>query len=391
MALAVPVAGAAPGKCAADVVPPDWDPNAVRAAPGAKALVTGGAGFIGSHVAQRCLELGFEVVVVDDLSGGFVENLPHGVQFVEGDIKDSQFVSTLMQQHRFHVVYHLAAYAAEALSHFIRSYNYQNNVVGSANLITQSVRCGTVKRFVFTSSIAVYGAAQTPFREDITPTPEDPYGIGKYAIELDLAAASRMFGLQFVVLRPHNVYGPGQNMQDTYRNVVGIFLNQLRAGKDLTVFGDGSQTRKFSYIDDVSTPIALCGLVPQAANQVFNVGARSAHTVNQLAEAVLASWGNPSSKRVHLRAREEVKHAESLHAKLDCFLPGLPEPTELTTGIQRTVEWAKQSEYHSPVVFEAVELKAKMPPSWVHPGLREVPCVNHTKHHKSTRLAEHQS
>lgn len=231
--------------------------------------MTGAAGFIGSHVARDCLKLGFHVVAVDDMSGGFHKNIPAGVRLVVGDLKDAKFVSMLLEEERFDVVYHLAAYAAEGLSHFIRNYNYQNNLIATTNLITQSIRIRSVKKFVFTSSIAVYGSGRTPMTEDMEPLPEDPYGISKLACEYDLKAAYEMFAMPYVIFRPHNVYGPGQNMYDKYRNVVGIFLNQLQSGKSLIVFGDGSQTRKFSYISDVSYPIALSGLLSHVNNQVI--------------------------------------------------------------------------------------------------------------------------
>ena len=214
-------------------------------------LVTGGAGFIGSHVAKHCKSKGFDVVVLDDLSGGFEDHIPEGIEFVKGSITDEQLVTRLFDQYKFEYVYHLAAYAAEGLSHFIRRYNYNTNLVGSINLINESVK-HKVKCFVFTSSIAVYGKGQLPMTEEMTPVPEDPYGVSKYAVELDLRSAHEMFGLNYVVFRPHNVYGENQNIGDKYRNVIGIFMNQIMQGKQLTVFGDGTQTRAFSYIDDVN-------------------------------------------------------------------------------------------------------------------------------------------
>src|SRR5438874_3921387 len=189
---------------------------------GKRALVTGAAGFIGSHVVDSCLELGMEVVATDDLSGGFRDNVPVAAEWVEGDLREATFVSSLFELGSFDFVYHLAAYAAEGLSHFIRAYNYRTNLGASVLLTNQSVLRG-VKRFVFTSSIAVYGAEQTPMTEDMTPRPEDPYGISKYAVELDLAAAKDIFGLDYTIFRPHNVYGERQNISDPYRNVIGIF------------------------------------------------------------------------------------------------------------------------------------------------------------------------
>jgi UDP-glucose 4-epimerase len=214
-----------------------------------RVLITGAAGFIGSHVAEHCLRLGMEVVGLDDLSGGFTENLPLGVTFVRGSVTDVKLVEQLFREHRFRYIYHLAAYAAEGLSHFIRRFNYETNLVGSINLINESVR-HEVECFLFTSSIAVYGAGQIPMTEELTPLPEDPYGISKYAVELDLEAAHRMFGLKYVVLRPHNVYGERQNIADRYRNVIGIFMNQVMQGQPCTVFGNGQQKRAFTHVAD---------------------------------------------------------------------------------------------------------------------------------------------
>src|SRR5215216_2846562 len=249
------------------------------------ALVTGGAGFIGSHVAARLIESGVDVAVLDDLSGGMADQVPDGARFVEGSILDVDLIEDLFQEHNFDHVYHLAAYAAEGLSHFIRRFNYTNNVIGSMNLINEAVR-HEVKCFVFTSSIAVYGAEQIPMTEDAVPRPGDPYGIAKSAVEQDLRAAHNMFGLDHVIFRPHNVYGEFQNIGDRYRNVVGIFMNQLMQGEPLTVFGDGEQTRAFSHVDDVAPHIAAAVEVPDAYNEVFNVGADEQYTVNRLARAV---------------------------------------------------------------------------------------------------------
>ena len=277
------------------------------------------------------------------------------------------------------MVYHLAAYAAEGLSHFIRGYNYQNNLVASTNLITQSVRVGSVKRIVFTSFIAVYGSGRTPMYEGMVPQPEDPYGISKYAVELDLIAAHKMWDLQYVIFRLHNVYGPGQNMYDRYRNVIGIFMNHLQANKSLTTFGDGEQTRKFSYISDVAHPIALNGVLPQHVMQhVFNIGGDISSTVNDLADVTRTAWGSEFASIEHLDARNEVKNAEPDHGKLNCFFPDLPKPVGLRKGIQRMVEWAKtEGVCFPPVAFNAVEVMKRMPSSWVTPSMKEVPIFVH--------------
>jgi UDP-glucose 4-epimerase len=327
----------------------------------AKVLITGVAGFLGSHVADHCLKHGFDVVGVDDLSGGYRANIPAGVEFLQGSITDRAFVAELFISHRFDYVYHLAAYAAEGLSHFIRHFNYEVNLQGSILLINEAVK-QEVKCFIFTSSIAVYGPGQTPMTESLVPIPEDPYGISKYAVELDLRAARHMFGLNFIIFRPHNVYGERQNIADRYRNVIGIFINQVMGGQPMTVFGDGLQTRAFSHVDDVAPIIARSPLVPAAYNDVFNVGADKPHTVLELAHEVAAAFGVPPQIR-HLDARKEVVHAYSSHEKVHrIFAP--PPLVTLRDGVKRMAAWARQHGPMQPVVFKNIEVLKNLPPSW---------------------------
>jgi UDP-glucose 4-epimerase len=325
------------------------------------ALVTGGAGFIGSHVADQCLALGFDVTVVDDLSGGLERNVPAGARFVRGDLRDRAFVDSLWATTRYDFVYHLAAYAAEGLSHFVRRFNYETNLLASINLINNAVR-HEASCFVFTSSIAVYGAGQVPMHEEMVPRPEDPYGISKYAIELDLEAAHRLFGLDYVVFRPHNVYGERQNIADKYRNVIGIFMTQVMTGKPMTIFGDGTQTRAFSHVDDVAPVIARGPLVPEAKNRVFNVGADTPYTVNDLATEV-ASAMNAERRVTHLPARNEVVAAFSDHS-LARRVFGQEPKVDLRTGIRRMASWARGVGPGIPVKFENIEIAKNLPASW---------------------------
>jgi UDP-glucose 4-epimerase len=324
-------------------------------------LVTGGAGFIGSHVAKHCISLGHDVVVLDDLSGGFIDQVPEGARFVEGSITDHALLERLFDEYRFDYVYHLAAYAAEGLSHFIRRFNYTNNVIGSINLINESVK-HEVKCFVFTSSIAVYGAGQVPMREDMVPQPEDPYGVAKYAVELDLRAAHEQFGLDYIVFRPHNVYGEHQNLGDRYRNVIGIFMNQVMSGKPLTIFGDGEQTRAFSYIDDVAPHIARSVTVPAAFGETINIGADVPFSVNSLAKEIGRVF-KVEPKIEHLPPRNEVVHAYSDHSKARRLL-GATAAVSLNEGIERMAAWAAGAGARASKSFENIEVLRNLPSAW---------------------------
>ena len=324
-------------------------------------LITGGAGFIGSHVAKHSLKLGHNVVVLDDLSGGFEDHIPEGVTFIKGSVTDHMLLSQLFEKYKFDYVYHLAAYAAEGLSHFIRRFNYTTNLIGSVNLINEAVK-HDCKCFVFTSSIAVYGPGQLPMTEDMIPIPEDPYGVSKYAVELDLKAAHEMYGLNYVIFRPHNVYGENQNIGDKYRNVIGIFMNQIMQNKQLTIFGDGTQTRAFSYIDDVAIPIANCVTLPPAYNQVFNIGADKPYTVNELAD-VVAKHFNTKANIQYLRARKEVLHAYSDHAKAHRIF-GSAQAASLDEGIGRMTDWAKRVGARKSQEFKNIEIRKNLPEGW---------------------------
>ncbi|HXN37758.1 MAG TPA: NAD-dependent epimerase/dehydratase family protein [Solirubrobacteraceae bacterium] len=334
-------------------MPPRSTPNA---------LVTGAAGFLGSHVVDGCLALGMNVVATDDLSGGYVENVSKDAELVVGDLRDREFVAGLWKGNKFDYVYHLGAYAAEGLSHFVRAFNYRTNLEASVNLINQAV-LHDVRRFVFTSSIAVYGPGQTPMTEEMTPAPEDPYGISKYAVELDLTAAAKMFGLEYTIFRPHNVYGERQNIADKYRNVIGIFMNAVLRGEPMRVFGDGRQTRAFSHVADVAPVISRSPLVERSRNEVFNIGADRPHTVLELAREVADAF----QAECHIEyepARNEVMHAYSDHAKVrDVF--DVPAPIELHAGIRRMSAWVRDHGGRQPVEFPGeIEVDRQLPPSW---------------------------
>ncbi len=325
-------------------------------------LVTGGAGFIGAHVVNELVTQKHHVIILDDLSGGFKENVNPQAQFVFGSILDHELIQNLFENNSIEYIFHLAAYAAEGLSHFIKRFNYNNNLIGSINLINAAIN-HNIKCFVFTSSIAVYGTAQLPMTEETIPQPEDPYGIAKYAVEQELSASKEMFGLNYIIFRPHNVYGEMQNIGDRYRNVVGIFMNQILQDKPLTIFGDGTQTRAFSYIGDVAPIIAKSIYVNEAYNEIFNIGADQPYKVKELAEEVCKAFG-VGKNITYLESRKEVTHAYSDHKKAKDLL-GYKTTISLQEGIRQMAEWVKQVGARKSKKFDGIEIMKSMPKVWL--------------------------
>jgi UDP-glucose 4-epimerase len=325
-------------------------------------LVTGGAGFIGSHVVDDLLKMNCKVIVLDDLSGGFIENVDEKAIFIEGSITDEKLVKNIFSEYSLDFVFHIAAYAAEGLSHFIKKFNYENNLLGSVNLINASIN-HNIRCFIFTSSIAVYGKNQLPMSENMTPIPEDSYGIAKLAIEQELKNNKDLFNLNYIIFRPHNVYGERQNIGDKYRNVIGIFMNQIMQDMPLTIFGDGTQTRAFSYIRDVSPIIAKAPFVKKAYNQIFNIGADEIYSINELAEKVCEMM-NSEIKKKTFDERKEVKHAYSSHKKA-CKILDYKADFTLNEGLKRMVNWAQNVGSRSSKKFINIEVQKNLPDLWL--------------------------
>ena len=328
---------------------------------GKNVLVTGAAGFIGSHVARELLASGYRVVALDDLSGGFRDNVPEGAIFVKGSILNQKLVEDLFAQYKFDYVFHLAAYAAEGLSHFIKRFNYMNNLIGSVNLINESIK-GQVKCFVFTSSIAVYGTNQVPMIEHMVPQPEDPYGISKLAVEQELHSSAKMFGMDYIIFRPHNVYGEHQNTGDPYRNVIGIFMSRIMRDQPILIFGDGEQKRAFSHISDVAPVIASSIQNKKCYGETFNVGADKVYTVNQLADMVMKVMGK-KVKKIYAKERNEVKVAYCSHVKAKKFFKKHTS-SDLETGLTQMAAWLETAGIRKSRPMKNIEIYKNLPESW---------------------------
>ena len=327
-------------------------------------LVTGGAGFIGSHIVDELIDMGYRVIVVDDLSGGHKENLNPRAIFIKASITNNKIIDEVFRKYKPIFVYHLAAYAAEGLSHFIRRFNYTNNLIGSVNIINACVN-NNVEHLIFTSSIAVYGNLVPPMTEDMSPQPVDPYGIAKYAVEQDIEAANKMFGLKYSIFRLHNVYGERQNIVDKYRNVIGIFMNQIMLNKPLTIFGDGKQSRAFTYIRDISNVIARAPLNPKARNQLFNLGSDKPITISYLVKVLSKVVGRKLEVR-YLPARREVKHAFAEHEKVKrAFDISNNAETPIETGLALMWKWAQKCKFKRTPIFKNIEIEKGVPKVWL--------------------------
>lgn len=304
-----------------------------------KILITGVAGLLGSRLSDWIIENipNCEIVGIDDLSGGYLENVNKGVNFYLMDIKDSRLRS-IFEQEKPDYVFHFAAYAAEGLSPFIRQYNYQNNLVATANIINECIR-NNVKRLVFTSTLAVYGHGYGGlFDENQIPNPIDPYGVAKYACEMDIRIAGEQHNLDWCIIRPHNVYGVKQNIWDKYRNVLGIWMYQYMNGEPMTIFGDGTQKRAFSYIDDILEPLWKSAVEPKASKEIINLGGIEEWSINDASSVILEIL--KGSEVIHKESRHEVLHSIPTYQKSIEIL-GFSHKTSLKDGLKNMWEWVQ--------------------------------------------------
>ena len=321
-----------------------------------KILITGVAGLLGSRLADWIIENkpNVEVWGLDDLSGGYKENVNSKVKFIKVNlVTDAPLVSHVFEAEKFDYVFHFAAYAAEGLSPFIRTYNYDNNLRATALIVNECIK-HDVTRLVFTSTLAVYGYGYGGiFDETQVPNPIDPYGVAKYACEMDIQIAGEQHGLDWCIIRPHNVYGVKQNIWDKYRNVLGIWMYQHLNGEDMTIFGDGTQTRAFSFIDDSIEPLWNAAVRENASKEIINLGGIDEISIKDASEIVREVIGEGNI--VHLEGRHEVKHSIPTFQK-SIDLLGFEHKTDLVEGLTQMWEWVKEQPMRERFVWPSYEL-----------------------------------
>lgn len=304
-------------------------------------LITGNAGLIGANLANWILENHpeYEVVGIDNLFGGYIENVDDRVVFYKRELSTDS-LTDIFDKHNFEYVYHFAAYAAEGLSPFMRMFNDSNNMLSTDNIINECIN-HDVKRLIYTSSMSVYGWGVRMdggrFYENDRPAPIDPYAISKYACEMNIKAAGEHHGLDWCIIRPHNVFGPLQNIWDKYRNVLGIWMVDAINKRPMLIYGDGLQTRAFSYIDDCLEPFWNAAVLPEASKQIVNVGGINSTTIKEACDIVSKVTGYDNIE--YREKRYEVKHAVPSYEK-SIELLGYNEKTTLEEGVKKMWDWA---------------------------------------------------
>lgn len=334
-------------------------------------LVTGAAGFMGSHLVDALVKKeGDSVYAIDDLSGGYESNLNKKSHFTKLDLRDREKVKTYIQKIKPELFYHLAADATEGRSQFTPISATERNYLAYMYTLIPAIKYG-LKKVVLTSSMSVYGAQKPPFDENMSRKPEDIYAIAKTAMEEATEILSKVYKFNYVIVRPHNVYGPKQNLADPYRNVIAIFINCILNNKHFYIYGDGEQKRAFTYIDDFTPYIVQCGFKNECNGEIINIGPKEEYTINELANAVLKVFFPDGNIPQHLKPKnlplrpQEVKEAYCTNDKAARLL-GYKTTISLKEGIKEMIIWAKKKGPQKFIYLKnGLELEnANMPKTW---------------------------
>ena len=305
-----------------------------------KVFITGIAGFLGSHVADEFLYQGYEVAGNDNLIGGYEDNVPKDAAFYPFDCRDEQ-IKMILNEFKPDLLIHTAATAYEGLSVFSPSFVTSNIYEASVSVFSAAIASG-VKKIVNCSSMARYGAIEIPFSEDMVPKPQDPYGIAKYAAEQTLECLAKVHSIDYVTLVPHNIIGPRQKYDDPYRNVASIMINRCLQGLPPIIYGDGNQTRCFSFVQDVLSCLMTACTDEKALSQVINIGPdEEVVTINDLALKIM-KLTNFKGEAIYLPDRpQEVKHAICSSSKARKLLD-YGTKVSLEKGILSMVEYINE-------------------------------------------------
>lgn len=316
-----------------------------------------------SHLAEHLANEGHEVYGIDNESIGIASNVPKNIKYAKIDMRWQGAMQSLIEECKPELVYHLACWAHEGLSQFMPILITENNYNAFLNLIVPAINNG-MKRIVVCSSMSVYGAQKPPFDEKMTTAPEDIYAVAKNAMERATEVLADVHGFDYTIIRPHNVYGPKQMLHDPYRNVVGIFINRILNDKPPIIYGDGTQTRAFSYIDDVTPYLARAGFLDETKGEIINIGPTEEYSVNTLAQTVLEAFSSPLTPQYFPDRPREVKHAYCTNDKAKRLL-GYETKTTLKDGVQKMVDWAKTIGPKEFVYLDELELTGdKVPETW---------------------------
>ena len=310
-------------------------------------LVTGAAGFMGSHLVDALVLLkSHQVYGVDDLSGGYTRNVHPKSKFTQLDLREKVKVKEYINKIKPELLFHLAADATEGRSQFTPISAAERNLLAYLYTLVPAINNG-LKKVVLTSSMSVYGAQKPPFSEDMRRLPEDVYGISKAAMEEATEVLAKVHGFDYVMIRPHNVYGPKQNLSDPYRNVIGIFINCLLNNKNFYIYGDGEQKRAFTYIDDFTPYMIKAGFSTAANGKIINIGPSEEYTINEMAKVVMKIFFPDGKIPSYLKPKylpdrpQEVKEAYCTNEVAQKLL-GYKTTVTLEEGVRRMIEWTKE-------------------------------------------------